>query len=389
MAKKKEKFIYKCVKCGEVSPADNFCSCSPNSYYNYSYLVYDYKNIKKEEIKKLFAGGEMCSIDHCLPLLPNEKFHITLGEGETPIFQLKNLGTKLGFHNLFVKDETVNPTGSFKDRESSIVVNVAIDKGKKDLYITSSGNAAVSAAAFCNVAKLKCTAFVPKTASVGKKTLIKLYGANIREMNGEYEDIYRKVIDEQKPNLIKWNITSGYNIFREEGDKIISFEIFRQLGVPDKIIMPIGNGSLFFGVYKGFWELMKLGLTNKLPAFIGVQIKGFSPISKAIREKKDFARIEEEPISIAEGGIAAQESFCAPKVIDVIKVSKGKLIEIEEKELISSLKELIKEESFIVEPTSLAPFAALHHIKSVNETIVCVATGTGLKNLQELFDILK
>ena len=313
---------------------------------------------------------------------------VTLGEGGTPLVYACSLSEHVGAQ-VWLKVEAGNPTGSFKDRESSIVINMAIDEKKENLHIASSGNAAVSAAAFCNIANLGCTVHIPKTTTVGKKNLIKLYNGIIKETDGEYEDIYRKLIDEQKPNQKEWNITSGYNIFREEGDKIIAFEIFRQIGVPDKIIIPIGNGSLFFGIYKGFWELMQLKLTKKMPKLIGVQIAGFSPIAEAIKQKKDYAVIEAIPNSIAEGGIAAQESFCAQKVLHAIKETGGELIEIKEKDLSESLKELIKEESFIVEPTSLAPFAALHYLEPTEETVVCVATGTAFKNLEELFSILK
>lgn len=384
-----KKFEFKCIKCGQVSKTDQFCQCNQNPYYNYLTPVYDYQKIKEQSLINFSQRLKEPGLDKYLPLLPNSEFKITLGEGNTSLLKLNNFGRKLGLSNIYVKNETTNPTGCFKDRETSVVANLALDLGKKNVAIASSGNAAVSAAAYSNLAGLKCVCYIPKTASIGKKRLLSIFGVSFAEVDGAYAMVYKFLADKLKADSDTWNITPGQNIFKEEGDKTIAFEIFEQAGVPDKIIAPVGNGSLLYGVFKGFWELKQLGLIDKLPQFIGVEIKDQAPVVEAIRQNKDYVHIEAEPVSIAEGGIAAQEAFCCPKVILALKETAGRIVEIVDDDLVRALKDLLQLESFMVEPTSLAPFAALSKIEvKPDEKVICIATGNAFKNLQEIFDIL-
>ena len=384
-----KKFEFKCIKCGQIGKTDQFCQCNQNPYYNYLTPIYDYQKIKQQNLINFDHHLKEPGLDKYLSLLPNSEFKITLGEGNTPLLKLNNFGKKLGLSHLYVKNETTNPTGCFKDRETSVVANLALDLGKKNVAIASSGNAAISAAAYSNLAGLKCTCYIPKTASIGKKRLLSIFGVSFQEVNGAYAMIYRFLVDKLQADSDIWNITPGQNIFKEEGDKTIAFEIFEQAGVPDKIIVPVGNGSLLYGAFKGFWELKQLGLIDKLPQFIGVEIKGYAPVAEAIRQNKDYIHLEAEPVSIAEGGIAAQEAFCCPKAILALKETNGIIVEITDDDLIRTLKNLLKLESFMAEPTSLAPFAALSKIEiKPDEKVVCVATGNAFKNLQEIFDIL-
>lgn len=384
-----KKFEFKCIKCGQVSKTDQFCQCKQNPYYNYLTPVYDYQKIKERNLINFNYRLKEPGLDKYLPLLPNSEFKITLGEGNTALLKLNNLGRKLGLSYLYVKNETTNPTGCFKDRETSVVANLALDLGKKNVAVASSGNAAVSAAAYSNLAGLKCTCYIPKTASIGKKRLLSIFGVNFEEVDGTYERVYKFLADKLQSDSSIWNITSGQNIFKEDGNKTIAFEIFEQVGVPDKIVVPVGNGSLLYGTFKGFWELKQLGLIDKLPQFIGVEIKDHAPVAEAIRQNKDYIQIEAEPMSIAEGGIAAQEAFCCPHAILALKETNGIVVEIIDDDLVRALKDLLKLESFIVEPTSLAPFAALSKIDvKPDEKVVCIATGNAFKNLQEIFDIL-
>lgn len=383
-----QKFKYQCIKCHKIGTNINFCNCNSNIYYNYLTPIYDYQKIRRDNLIN-FNYNLKERLTKYLPLLPNKEFKYTLGEGGTPLLRLKKLSKKFGSSKLYVKNETVNPTGCFKDRESSVIINLALDSDRRNMAIASSGNAAVSAAIYSNLAGLKCVCYIPKTTSIGKQKLLNIFGADIKMIDGVYATVYKFLADELQFVPKIWNITSGQNIFKEEGDKTIAFEIFEQLGVPDKIIAPIGNGSLLYGVFKGFWELAQLGLVDHLPKFIGVEIINHAPVAEAIRQNKDYVHLEAMPNSIAEGGIAAQESFCSPHAILALKKTGGKIIEINDEDLIKSLKDLIKLESFLVEPTSLAPFAALDKLDiNPNEQIVCIATGNAFKNLQEIFNIL-
>lgn len=384
-----KKFRLQCVKCHRINDLKNQCNCNQSQYYNFNTPIYDYAEINQKKLIT-FKPTAQKGLKKYLPILPNEKFVVTLGEGNTPILHFKNLGNFFNLSNLYVKNEAANPLGCFKDRGTSVAVNLALEANQKQLVICSSGNAAASASAYSNLAGIPCTCFISQATSNGKKKLIEVFGAKFEYMNEYYAGIYRYVVDKYKNDSQILNITAGVNIFKEEGNKTIAFEIFEDIGVPDKIIVPIGNGSLCFGIYKGFWELKQLGIIDSLPQIFGVQIKGNSPIAEAIDQKKDFVHLEQLPKSIAEGGIAAQSSFCAPKVIEALKQTNGKLIQISDEDLVRALKLLIKFESFIIEPTSIAPFAALEQIKIKNdEKVVCVATGNAFKNLEEIFEILK
>lgn len=378
-------FKYHCIKCGKtynkISQA-----CQHDPYYNYLEIFYNYDRIKKlkfsERVEELYK---------LLPLKnPEEK--VILGEGKTPLFQIFCHNNSFGNNKVYVKNESQNPTGSFKDRESSVVVSRAKELGHKNITVVSSGNAALSAAAYANRAKLKCASFIPSSTSKTKKLTLKLLGCQFKFIDGDYETIYRSIIDNPLKN--SYNVTSGKNVNREEGSKFISFEIWENLkSVPDMIIIPIGNGTLLSSIYKGFWELKEVGFVKKIPQLIGVQVKNASPIAKALKQGKDFVALKKAPHSVAEG-IIARESYDSPKAVRAIKNSKGKLIEVSEGEIVRALRKIIKEESLIPEPTSAVVYAALEKMKlnikkQKNLKIVCIHTGNGIKNIDELLDILK
>lgn len=375
----------KCLKPSKVGVIS--CACNTSQYYNYETLLYDYE----EAAHNFPLVGFRQGLDRFLPLLPNKTFAITLGEGNTPLLHFKKFGSRYGSSRLFVKNETGNPTGCFKDRESAVGINVEHEHGTKKIEIVSSGNAAISAVAYSNLAGIPCVCHIPETASEGKKRLLQIFGAKFELHGGDYEEIYRKVVDSSSLEDATINFTAGKYVYREEGNKTIAFEIYEQLGaVPDTVVVPIGNGSLLFGIYKGFWELLQMKKINKLPKMVGVQIAGFSPVAEALRQGKDFVALQNKADSIAEGGIAARESYCSPKAIKAIKETNGTVIEITDADLVRVLKNLVEDESFVVEPTSLAPFASLSQIKvKPNETIVCVATGNAFKNLEEILKMLE
>jgi len=355
-------------------------ACQHNLYYEYIEISYLYDNIKKLSLSQK---------KKILPKLsPLKGKPLSIGEGNTPLIRIENFLSLCKKHQVFVKNEAQNPTGSFKDRESSLVVSKAKELGYKKVSVVSSGNAALSAAVYGNKVDIECECFVPKNTSRAKKQMLKLYSARFHLIDGDYETIYRKVVDNPPQN--SWNITGGQNIFREEGSKKIAYEIWQEIGVPDVILIPIGNGGLLSAVYKGFKELKELGLTNKLPQLIGVQVKNASPIKIALERDKDFVILEHVPDSIAEG-VIARESYCSPKVIRAIKETKGLMIEVTESEIIKALKDIITIESLTPEPTSATVYAALkklHLNENDKQKIVCIQTGNGMQHLNEIVEVV-
>lgn len=373
------KYCYHCVKCNKtfLKPTD---VCQHNLYYEYIEILYLYKNIRKLSLHK--------RRDALSKLLPIENKLLSLGEGGTPLIKIEKFSPLCKKHQVFVKNEAQNPTGSFKDRESSLIVSKARELGHKKVFIVSSGNAALSAAVYANKLNIECECFVPKNTSRAKKQMLRLYNANFHLIDGDYEAIYRKMVDNPPKNA--WNITGGQNLFREEGGKKIAYEIWQQISVPDVILVPIGNGGLFSAVHKGFTELKKLGFTNKCPRLVGVQVRNAAPIKAALAQNRDFVALDRVPDSIAEG-IIARESYCAPKVIRAIKETKGLIIEVTEREIIKALKDAIRLESLTPEPTSATVYAALRKLHFQNKRklkIVCIQTGNGMKHLNEIVEVV-
>lgn len=370
---------FKCVSCGKVYPLEaERLTCSEHSkYYSYLAVEYDYEKING------FGEAKRSNWEKYLPLLPVSGLKINFNEQKTPLIQAKNLGLKLGLNNLWIKDEGKNPTGSFKDKESIIAVNAANEFGIKNLAVVSSGNAAVSTAAYAQKAGLSCTCIVSKKLSIGKRFLLSLYGGKIQYQDGTYEDLYRSLIDQ---NHIGWNVTPGYNPYKEEGIKIIGFEIWEEIGIPDIIIVPCGNGTLLYGLFKAFWELRKIGLTFSIPKFVGVQIENGAPLAKAFKTGKEYEILASAPDSIAEG-IIATESYSSPKALLAINLSGGEIIEVTDQEVKESINNIIRLESLVPEPTSATVYAGLLKLTGcVNKKIVAVQTASGMKNLKEIME---
>jgi len=348
----------KCIKCNKIFPFDIGLTTCPDHDNRYGYL---------EVINNPLNFHSNLTNNNCLDL----------GQTKTPLIKADNFAKLIGVPNFYIKNEGENPTGSFKDRENFIFFNFLIkNKIKKTIYVISSGNAALSTAAYANKSGYECICYIPKKTSEQKKDLIKYYGGKLIELNGSYEEIYNKIIKNPPTGI---NATPGICPLKEEGDKLIAYEIFEELGIPDKIIVPCGNGTLLWSIYKGFKEIKEAGKTKKMPKMIGVQIKGGDPIAKAIKESKDYVSLINAPNSVAEG-IIATESYSSAKVVKAINETDGKMISVSDGELISAHNQVIKLESITPELTSSSVYAAVKKLKiNSDETIVCINTGNQTK----------
>jgi len=372
---------YKCIQCGKIYPFHkDLLTCTKHSqYYGYLTVMYDYKNIR------LLKNNDLSSWEKYQKLLPPKNLQINFNEQKTPLILLKKFGKKYSQAHLYVKDESKNPTGSFKDKGAACAVNTALEWGIRELFVVSSGNAALSIAAYAHKADIMCHCLVSKNLSVGKRLLISLYGAKIIEQDGNYEKMYRNSIDNSYPG---WNSTPGINSLHEEGVKIIGFEIWEDIGVPDVIIIPCGNGTLLYGIYKAFKELEFLGLIDHLPKLIGIQVKNASPLKTALETKKDFVQLLYIPDSIAEG-IVAEESYSSPKVMLALQDTHGAVVEVDDLEIKDALQEIIASETLIPEPTAAAVYAGFKKMSfSSNEKVVLIQTAGGTKNLKEIMEIV-
>jgi threonine synthase len=319
-----------------------------------------------------------------VPFSPRNLEEFSLGEGTTSLTKAVNLGRLTGYSNLYIKHEEQNPTGSFKDRESLIAVSLAKYRGLDEVVIASSGNAALSMAAYARKAQLTCICVVPESTSAEKKELVKLFGGTLIEMEGNYEVVYRHVADTFDRAM---NMTSGICSERVEGNKTIAFEISKEIGAPDVVVVPCGNGGNLAGIWRGFWELEKMAKIPKVPRIIGVQVAGADPVAMALKSGGFIHSLKNVADSLAEG-IVAEESYCSPKAVMAICESGGSVISVTDQEVVQALKQIVNSESLMIEPTAAAAFAAVPRLSELNipkdAKIVIVSTGSGMKMLNEV-----
>lgn len=307
-----------------------------------------------------------------------------LGEGNTPLIKSDFLKKKFGIKELMFKNEMTNPTGSFKDRETSYVVSRLLPKfGCKNIAVASSGNAAISASTFALKMYLKCTCYVSNKVPIEKINFLKLLGTDIKVVKGYYKDTYEYLVDNLKEDTM--NITSGQLIDRENGCISIIEEVYDKGFRPDLIVAPVGNGSLLYGLYKGLIKIKNQKIIEgRLPILYGVEIIGNAPIAEAMKQGKDWVSIKKKPRSIADAGIAAQNAYCSPKTIFALRQTLGSIIEIKEEDLYWAMNDIIRE-GLLPEPTSVSVVSALKYVKNLeNKKVLLILTGSGQKMIDKI-----
>ena len=309
---------------------------------------------------------------------------VSLGEGNTPLVYSAKLSARVGRScEVFVKNEGVNPTGSFKDRGMTVAVSKAIERGARTLICASTGNTSASAAAYAARAGIECAVILPagKIAS-GKLLQAFVHGAKIVAVDGNFDDALRVVRTlGQRENLA---IVNSINPDRIAGQKTAAFEIVDLLGdAPDFHLLPLGNAGNLTAYWAGYREYQKAGRSKRLPAMLAFQAAGAAPIF--------YDKIIEQPETIASairiGNPASWKSARA-----AIDESKGIVDLVSDEEIVDAQSWLAQEEGIFVEPASAAPIAGLFKCCDANDAaysfqkipegrrIVCTVTGHGLKD---------
>lgn len=356
-----------------------------NCYYDYEFAEYDYKKISKKE----FTNSNLPWFKHYATLLPFEKSEIlSMGEGGTPLVASKE------FANCFFKEENRNPSGCFKDREHAVLMPYLKEKGIKQVVIVSSGNAALSASMYGRLYKIKVDCVIPKRTSLAKKELIQLFGGTLIEGGDDFEECYHSVLESKRyKNTV--NISAGIQALKDQGTKIIAFELYEEIGVPDYVVIPSANGSLLYGIYQGFKELQKILGITKMPILVGVQMKNAAPLEEALkRNKQDFFIQEKADLNSLAEGIVAKESYCSPKALFALRESKGWVETVSNHQLEEGMRFAIEKEGLLPEWTAASGFAALLSLKKNEEIpkkaiIVVINTGSGLKEIDHIAQRVK
>ncbi|RLG97794.1 threonine synthase, partial [Candidatus Bathyarchaeota archaeon] len=292
----------------------------------------------------------------------------------------------IGLKRVYVKNEGENPTGSFKDRGMTVGVTKALELNMKTVICASTGNTSASLAAYAAKAGLRCIVLVPSgKIAYGKLVQALAYGAEIVQVRGNFDQALRTVIELSERHGEVYLLNS-INPYRLEGQKSLAYEVCDQLGgrAPDRVILPVGNAGNISALWKGFTEFYRLGLVDSLPRMVGVQAEGASPIAQAIKRGSDVVTPVENPETVATAiRIGAPVSW--KKALRAIRDSDGTAETVTDEEILEAQSMLARCEGLFVEPASASSIAGLKKMVELgeidrDETVVCVATGHGLKD---------
>jgi threonine synthase len=330
---------------------------------------------------------------------------VSLGEGMTPLHRAARLEQHLpnGAVTAYIKDETVNPTGSFKDRLVSAAVSKAVELGCKAIVCASSGNAGASAAAYAAKAGLKAIIVAPARTPAEKLTQISAYGAEAVLIDGHYSYSYRfaELLAEKYGYA---NVTTTYlNPYGTNALKVVGYELFEQLGgnVPDYVFIPCGSGPLVKGVYQGFREITRAraaagggaagtgGEGGRVPKLVAVQAEGCAPVVRAYEAGERTVTAWDEPRTIASGisdpliGYEQDGTY----TLELVRASGGAAVAVSDDEIVEAMRLIARTEAVLAEPTGASSVAALMRMLRSGaippgSTAVCMVTGHGFKDFK-------
>lgn len=380
-----DKYHYKCVNCGREYPADRMRYLCPecNSKNRPEQppagvlkVVYDYDSIKRSG--KLFKQHYAEAFIDLLPIHEANNLPF-LKVGSTPMYHPEN--------GLLLKDDSQNPTFSFKDRASAMVSAWAKENGITKIIAASTGNAGSSLAGICAAQNQQAIIVVPQRAPIAKLTQILMYGAKLVPVKGTYDDAFDLSVSATE--AFGWyNRNTAYNPLTVEGKKTVSFEIFHQTNgkLPDRIFVPVGDGVIVSGVYKGFEDLLNLGLINKIPEIVAVQAEG----SNNLISNLPTATFEIKPSNTIADSISVDVPRNFHMAKKFIRQYFGTTLSVSDEMILEASSLLSKRYGIFTEPASAAAFAGfLKSKKNKNQTSLVLLTGSGLKDTAAVKSKLK
>ena len=377
---------FRCTLCHQsFAPDNHLLTCPSCGEKGILEIEYDYEAMKKTVNRDYFKNNPDYSMWRYAPMMTIPPTHISemLRVGWTPLYRSYRLGKQLGIKELYIKDEGLNPSGSTKDRASGVAVLKAIEAGKKTVSCSSTGNAASSLACQAAHMGLDAVIFVPKRAPIGKLTQLSIYGSTLICVDGDYKDTYnlsRDAIAEHG----WYNRNAAINPHLVEGKKTVALEIAEQLDFAptDWVAISVGDGCSVAGVYKGFYDMMQLGLIAKIPRLLGVQSEGCCPFVTAYKTQKPLAEADENTIA---DSISVGIPRNPVKAQNAIAKSNGVWIAVSDEDILKSMAKLGRMEGIFGEPAGVTALAGIEKaiaqgIIKPNETVTMIMTGNGLKD---------
>ena len=383
---------YECSKCGAAYPAEELQTICKDSNCGRPLLAkYDLMKAKATLNLDALKTRETSLWRYEEVLLVDQDDAITLGEGFTPLLNTRNLGKAAGFNSaneptILVKDESANPTGSFKARGLCMAISVMHKLGGDHAALPTAGNAGAAAAAYSARAGIKCHVAMPSDTPQAMMDEVRAYGADLYTVDGLIGDA-GKVIKKGVTEHGWLDLSTLKEPYRLEGKKTMGYELWEQLGgkLPQHILYPTGGGTGLIGMWKAFQELLEMSLvTGPLPKMYAVQSTGCAPIVEAFDAKNERSAAWENAATIAPG-IRIPTPFADDLILSALRESKGGAIAVTDDEIIAAMKTVSSSEGIDVCPEGAATFAALSHLRKSgtilkDDYVVLFNTGTGLKH---------
>jgi threonine synthase len=358
-------------------------------------VVFDYAALKKRVTRERIEEGppsmwryrDLLPIEDTVPL-------VTLGEGFTPLVKAERLGAELGLRNLYLKNESMNPTNSFKDRVVSVAISWARAHGFETIACASTGNLANAVAAYSARAGLECFVFIPFDLEPAKVVSISVFDPNVVSVHGNYDEVNR--LCSQLVESTPWAFCNiNIRPFYAEGSKTLTFETVEQLGwkLPDEIIIPIASGCQFVRHRQAIQELMDFGLVrgDRVPAFTGAQALGCSPVYNAFNSDTPERVLPVKPDTIARS-IAIGNPSDGIYVNRIARATGGVVEAVSEEEIVAGMRLLARTEGIFTETAGGVTIGVLAKLARAgrwngDEVVVAYVTGHGLKTADVLASV--
>jgi len=358
-----------CTQCGSAPIVAKYC-------------------LEESSPKQVIDQGErsMWRYSKVLPL-SNQENRVSLGEGWTPILPLSNLGKRLSLENLLLKDESFNPTGSFKARGLSMAVSKAKELGVEACIVPTAGNAGGALSAYCAKAQMNAIVVMPSHTPMAFQKECLAFGAALILVDGLIHDCAKKVA-EIKKEINCFDISTMKEPYRLEGKKTLGYEIAEQLNweLPDVILYPAGGGTGLIGIWKAFQEMKQMGWIKAIPTrMIAIQAENCQPLVATINGWQENAANYEGSATVA-NGLAVPRPFAERMMLEVLSQSKGDVLGISEAEITENLKEMARMEGLLVAPEGAALLAGLKQLIKLNKVerhhkVLLLNTGSAYKYL--------
>lgn len=378
-----------CSKTGETYDADTLQNLSRVgapllARYDLSHMRFTQHDLR----------GKPASLWRYAPVLPVRHWNsiVDLGEGWTPLLPVERLRSRLGMPRLYVKEESVNPTGSFKARGMAVAVARAYELGARELAVGTAGNAGSALAAYAAALGLRAHVAMPEDTPSAFVAECQAFGADLVLVKGLITDANAHV--QQGIRELGWfDVATLREPYRIEGKKTMGYELFEQLNgtLPDVILYPTGGGTGLIGMWKAFAEMEELGwIGAERPRMISVQAAGCAPIVRAFEQGMNHAETWQNATTAA-SGLRVPRAIGDFLILDAVRKSQGVALSVSEVEMTAAWAEFASHTGLMVAPEGAATLAALHILLArglvdPNERIVLFNTGSGLKYIEAWHD---